>query len=863
MAARLYATAPVFRDTLDEASAALGPLRGRTLVHWCTDPGVDPAELGRTEITQPLLVAFGVALARQLGAWGVVPDAVVGHSVGELTAACAAGLLPLSDTVRFAAARGRAIAGLTERGAMAAVLGADDAVEALIAASGGTLAVAARNAPGRLVLSGTVRAVEDAVAELTARGMAARGLRVSHGFHSPLMEPAAEAVHNAARDLPRGTGRIPLLSTLTADWTSAPDAAHWREHALRPVLFGEAARRLAQDGYDTFVEMGPGTDLSAALRTATADLPGAPTAVLSALPAGHREDGSGRAGLLRTVARLWTLGVAVDHAALTSTGRRVPLPTYPFRRRTYRPGPDAARLLHRVTWTPVPLTPPAGTAPVTLVTGPDAEAVRELSARLAERGVPMTHAGTTSAHTVVHLPRRAAEGTDGSAALTDFRHTVRQFDRAGARRLLVLTEDAHRTGADGEARPRPEQALLTGIALAFPQETEGTRLVCADLSSHDTREQRLDAVLAEVRANGGDIHVTAWRRGTRLLRGVEPLPATAVPDGDGPLPADGVYLITGGTGGLGAALARDLAGRGRPTLVLTGRSAQPPAGLLAELTEFGADAHYRQADVTDERQLDALFAEAPAPDVVFHAAGVVLPGSLRGTGPQDTSRSLAAKAHGTPLLARALDHHGHRPKLCVAFSSVASVLPGAAGALGDYAAANAFLDAFAAAERAAGRRWLALNFGPVARTGLAAAVGDGSLLRAGGVPLAPAEALRALRAACAVDTAHLIIADLTGVDSRLPVSTPARTDIKVSAGAQVPAGPAEVRAPVTRAMPANPAMPATPAMPGTPATPATPAMPVLPGPDPSDDSLPPAVPGAHTPDVARDWDLPELLKDPS
>ncbi|MFJ4691910.1 amino acid adenylation domain-containing protein [Streptomyces sp. NPDC088766] len=804
MAAELHATAPVFRDTLDEACAALGPLRGRTLTHWCTDPGADPAELARTEITQPLLVAYEVALARQLASWGVVPDAVAGHSIGELAAACAAGLLPLPATVRFAAARGRAIAELTERGAMAAVLGADDAVQTLIAASDGALAVAARNAPGRLVLSGTVQAVEDAVAELTARGVTARRLRVSHGFHSPLMEPAARAVHDAAHALTPTAGRIPLLSTLTADWAPAPDAAHWREHTLRPVRFGAAVQRLTEDGYDTFVEIGPGTDLPAALRTATAGRPGAPVTVLSALPAGHRQGSGGRRELLRAVGRLWTRGVTVDHAALAPTGRRVPLPTYPFQRRTYWPGPDAARLLQHVTWTAAPLAPPVDAAPVTLVTGPDAEAVRELSARLAERGVPTARTGTTCAHTVVHLARRAGEDTEAPAAAADFRHTVRQFDRAGARRLLVLTEDAHRTGTDGEARPHPEQALLTGLALAFPQETEGAELVCADLSSLDTRELRLDAVLAEVTATGSGTRVTAWRHGTRLLRGIAPLPATAVPDGDGPLPADGVYLITGGAGGLGAALARDLAGRGRPTLVLTGRSPQPPAGLLAELAEYGADAHYRQADVTDERQLDALLAQAPAPDVVLHAAGVVLPGSLRGTGPQDTDRSLAAKTHGTRLLARALDRHGHRPGLCVAFSSVASVLPDAAGALGDYAAANAFLDAFAAAERAAGRRWLALNLGPIARTGLASALGDGTPARAGGVPLSRAEALRALRAACAVDTAQLVIADLTDADTPPTSSAPVGTDTKVQAEARVPAGPAEHhRAPAT-AVPGDP-----------------------------------------------------------
>ncbi|MFF8195724.1 amino acid adenylation domain-containing protein [Streptomyces bobili] len=771
MAAGLYATASVFRDTLDEASAHLGPLYGRTLTDWCTDPGVDPADLARTEITQPVLVAHAVALARQLGAWGVVPDAVCGHSVGELAAACAAGLLPLSDTVRFAAERGRILAELTEPGAMAAVRGADDAVEAMVAASDGALAVAVRNAPGRLVLSGSVRAVEDAVAELAGRGTAVRRLQVTRAFHSPLMEPAARALYDAARALAPDTGRVPLLSTLTGDWAPVLDASHWREHALRPVEFATAAGRLVEDGFDTFVEIGSGTDLPGYVRLAGSGRPGPAPVALPALPASRGEDGGGRGALLRTVARLWTRGVAVDHAALAPTGHRVPLPTYPFRRRTYWPGPDAARLLHRIAWAPVPLPEPTGRAPVTLVAGSDGEAVRELSVRLAGEGVPVAGAGTQSAHTVVHLAQRADDdsGPDAAAA---FRDTLRLVDRAGAKRLLLLTEDAHRTDVRGEAVPRPGQALLTGLALAVPEESEGTELVCADLSSLDTSEQRLTAIVAELSAPGATgascdpVSVAAWRGGTRLLRGIETFPpGVAASRADGAeeadhLPVDGVYLITGGAGGLGAALARDLAGRGRPTLVLTGRSPHPPAALLAELGALGAVARYRQADVTDERQLDTLLAEAPAPDVVLHLAGVAVAGSLRGTGRDSTVRSLAAKTLGTRLLARALRRHGHRPALCVAFSSVASVLPGAAGGLGDYAAANAYLDAFAAAERAAGRNWLALNLGPVGRTGLAATATARVPLRAGGTPLAPAEAVRAMRAACALDTGQLVLADL-------------------------------------------------------------------------------------------------------
>ncbi|NED20144.1 type I polyketide synthase, partial [Streptomyces sp. SID9913] len=137
----LYATAPVYRATLDEASAALGPVHGRELASWCVDTAPDAGELAATEVAQPLLVAHGVALARQLAVWGVRPDAVVGHSVGELTAACVAGMLSLPDALAFAAERGRLMGASTAPGAMAAVRGADEReVADLVGAAAGSLA---------------------------------------------------------------------------------------------------------------------------------------------------------------------------------------------------------------------------------------------------------------------------------------------------------------------------------------------------------------------------------------------------------------------------------------------------------------------------------------------------------------------------------------------------------------------------------------------------------------------------------------------------------------------------------------------------------------------------------------------------
>ncbi|WP_413787872.1 amino acid adenylation domain-containing protein [Streptomyces anulatus] len=815
----LYRTARVFRDTFDEASALLGPVCGRPLLDWALDPEADPAAQAATEVAQPLLVASGVALARQLRTWGVEPDAVAGHSVGEITAACVGGVLTLREAVRFAAERGRLMGAFTEPGAMIAVRGGEEAVAAAVAGSEGALAVAAFNGPGLQVLSGGVRAVERAAVGLEALGIPTRRLRVSRAFHSPLMRPVADRLADAARALAPQDPSVPLMSTVTAEWQPVLGPEYLREHAERPVLFGAAVERLAREGYDTFVEVGHGATLSGAVRATTqAYATGAPvaladgagtsgatgdpsgsggaTTVLCALPG--RSDGrtdaerlpddghGGRRALLGTIGRLWSLGVPLDRTALDAAHRGIPLPTYPFQRRRYWAGPPASPLLHRVRWEETALpgkTGPAGRS--VLLTGPDSAYVDRLASQLSAEGVRMhvTGDGPPDAVVLVAGPAPGQDTADAlgraqDAALAAFGEALARFDEAGADRLLVLTEDVHATGTVRE-RPRPAHAVLGGLLLALPQETPGASATALDLCSLDTPSQRLTAVLAELAAlagptpggspPGGSAQV-AWRAGRRLVRRFAPLTGgSTAPAGAtrSPLPPDGTFLITGGGGGIGAALARDLAGPGRPTLVLAGRSPRPPVGLAEELRSLGATVHYRVADVSVEGDVDALIAGLPRLDGLFHAAGAVRPGTLRNRRAEETADALAAKTRGSLLLSLALRRHGLDPAVRVAFSSVSAVLPGLAGALGDYAGANAFLDAFAASERHAGRPWQSVNLAALAGTGMAAALGTGAgggsttVRSAGGRPVALAPALAALRTACGVDAAQLLIADLT------------------------------------------------------------------------------------------------------
>ncbi|MFG2555972.1 amino acid adenylation domain-containing protein [Streptomyces sp. NPDC048581] len=796
----LYRSAPVFRDVIDEASSLTGPVLGRSLAEWCLDPRMDPEELARTEVAQPLLVAFGVGLARQLGEWGLVADAVAGHSVGEIAAACVGGALSLAEAVGFAAERGRLVGELALPGAMVAVRGDEATVAELVSASGGSLSVAAVNGPEQVVISGSEDAVDRAVAELTRRGVATRRLRVSHAFHSPLLEPVLAPLADAAKALTVKPAAVPMLSTVTGEWRPGLTPAYWQEHAVQPVRFGAAVARLLDEGYDHFVELGPGNSLGAAVR-AVAGAQGAPdVAVLTAGPApasGRDADSGGARALLETAGRLWARGAVLDRGA---GRRRVPVPTgvptYPFQRTRYWPRrPGEGTVVRRLDWRDAPITPAVGPRVVRLI-GADQPLGRALAERLAGRGVTVLgedgadESVSASADTVVWLAGAEGAGDGGQPATdiglgnelrigTDFGiglgmglgndlgidlsmavsalRPVLDLLTTDLARLLVVTEDAYLTGAPTE-RARPTQALPHGFTLALPEEHPGLAARSIDLSSRDTLDARADALMRELSSahEPGAEGAFAWRSGRRLSR--TPVDVPDVPAALGALPPDGTYLITGGAGGLGSALARDLASRGARELILIGRSETVPDELLTELRAQGARARYQAADVSDAAAVDALFATLPPLDGVFHAAGTVRPGTLRAKTDGEIGQVLAAKVRGTVLLAEALRRYGQVPAVCVAFSSLSSVLPGLAGALGDYAAANAFLDAFAATERAAGRPWQAIGFGPVADAGLAAGSPVRQRLHARGLtPMTTRAAIAALHTAVATDAAHLLV----------------------------------------------------------------------------------------------------------
>ncbi|MGR4849191.1 SDR family NAD(P)-dependent oxidoreductase [Streptomyces sp. LARHCF252] len=338
MGAELRAAFPVFADAFDEVCRYLDDLLPQPLsTVLSAEPGsAEAALVTRTDFTQAGLFAFEVALFRLLEWWGVRADRLVGHSVGELAAAHVSGVLDLPDAARLVAARGRLMQALPDGGAMVALDGTEEEVVAALAEFGAQAAVASVNGPRSVVISGARDAVLAIAAGFEARGRRAVRLRVSHAFHSPLVEPMLDEFLDVARQLTFRPPRIPIVSTVTGRPAEPADLCspeYWARHARLPVRFADAVRRLAGDGVSAYLELGPGPVLTAA---ATDCLPDALTTG-SVLAVVTRSGAYEPETLLSAVARLHVAGAAVDWAAVYagSGARRVELPTYAFQRQRY------------------------------------------------------------------------------------------------------------------------------------------------------------------------------------------------------------------------------------------------------------------------------------------------------------------------------------------------------------------------------------------------------------------------------------------------------------------------------------------------------------------------------------------------
>jgi acyl transferase domain-containing protein/acyl carrier protein len=686
-AAALGVQEPAFRTALDAADAAIVAAGG---------PGVADLLLMRPDgVAVPVedvmdaacgLFALQVALLALYRHWGVEPESVIGHSLGEVAAAYAAGCITLAAAARIVVARTR----LSQQaaGATAALSLDEGAAQAAIDRLGLDIAIAALNGPDSVAVSGDGVAIDRLVADLTGQGIRATRLSVPIAFHGPLMEQPAAALRDALIGLVAEAPHLPMFSTVTATpLTQAPDADYWARNLRARVDFQGAVVSLLSAGTTPiFLEIGAHPALSPAIAR-TALVRGREALVVPGL----RRGADDHIAALTTLGRLYQAGLdTIRWDLLSQAGRVLDLPTYPWqRRRFWHEGSGNAPLLPALATKPVPLYAPGwvqddgagvGAAPLrAMALGPGAGGLADA---LSVQGAPV------DADLVL-----VADGTGDGAAMVA--QATALLTAAVGRVHLLVTQSSPVAGA--------LWGLHRGFALEYP-ERAGHRL----LAGNDSDAAAIAALLArpgvqEFQLQGGVVQ-------RQVLLPIQAAGTAAR------LRGDGTYLVTGGTGGLGRTLCHWLLARGAGHVLLLSRRPDPAGGADPRVTWRAVDCADAGAVTT---LLDELRRTLPPLRGVIHAAGVLDDGILAAQTPARIATVLSAKLDGALLLDRLTQ--ADPLDLFVLNSSLAGLLGAPGQAV--YAAANAGLDALAQVRRGRGQPALSVAWPVLAGPGLAAGGG--------------------------------------------------------------------------------------------------------------------------------------------
>jgi acyl transferase domain-containing protein/acyl carrier protein len=818
MGAQLYLSEPLFRKHVDQCAEFLIPYLGidlKALLYPArrgqNQPGESDATaasalLEQTRYAQPALFVIEYALARLWMSWGIRPEVMIGHSIGEYVAACLAGVFSVDDALRLVAARGRLMQAQPP-GAMLAAFLPEHEVERFLTPK---LSLAAVNGPSLCTISGPPTAIQDVATKLATSGVECRRLHTSHAFHSWMMEPVLDTFTELVGGMELKPPRIPILSNLTGTWmqqSEATDPAYWAKHLRSAVRFGDGLQEILREPSRVLLEVGPGHTLITLARQVF----GRPSdlEVYASLP--HVQDESPDDVFLHaTLGRLWLAGVAIDWNGVHSGERRhrVALPTYPFDRKRYwvEPGPaeygvtakapilskktDIAEWLYIPAWKQVELSrswEENASTSCTLLFVDQCGLGEQMLGQLARQGQRFVavragehfasedgnnytlkpderqHYDLLFQHLLAtnSLPDRIVHlwSVTSHECLAQDRDFVTTAQQVGFFSLLYTAQaigelqiqdrldiavvSNNMQNVSGDEVLSPEKATVLGPCKVIPQEYLSMRTRSIDIvlpTGSLASPELVRRLLAEFPFDEPSA-VIAYRGRHRWSQSYQPLPLAEPRQAHPRLRENGVYLITGGLGGIGLVFAEYLATAVKARLVLTGRTSLPPKSewdqwlqahpaddsisekimKVRSLEALGTEVMVVQADAADPVLMEALIARIMERfdriDGVIHAAGIPGGGMIQMRSRESATQVLSPKVEGTLLLDRLL--RDKELDFFVLCSSINAIYGGLGNV--DYCAANAFLDAYASA--CAGRRrrlTVSINWDPWQEIGMAA-----------------------------------------------------------------------------------------------------------------------------------------------
>lgn len=807
MARGLYETEPVFREWMDRGLDHMAQAHGTDLrALWLPEPGAE-AEADRRllqpSLQLPLLMITEYALAQLWISWGVLPAALIGHSMGENTAACIAGVMSFEDCIGLVRLRGQLFDRVPAGGMLSVPLEPHEFADELAALA---LDLAAVNGPAMSVVSGPDAKLDEFAALMAARDIECQRIAISIAAHSRMLDGILAEFRAYLASIQLNPPQIPIISNrsgLPLTYAEAVSPDYWVQHLRGTVRFADGISRLAADPERIFLEVGPGRAMQAMAKAHQAVQAGQ---VISTLR--HRDHATeDDSFFMAALARVWACGGVIDWDQIWGGARRLrlSLPGYRFQRKRYfierstTAATEAEAELARIEdtadwgWRPawklaspaIEIGPQGPVAPFsqnwllfldemgigarvaerlqglgqrvatvaiadvfadrgegrfTLPVESDREGYEMLLAALIAQGrVPqrILHLWSLTGETTSFRPGSSLLNSQLERGYFGLLHLAQAIgsELPDARLdLIAVCNDALRVA--GEPALAPEKATAAGPIRVIPHEMPNVtaRLVDIRLSGKRGIEACAAMLVEEALAPTG-APVAAWRDDRRFEQSLERVKLDD--DGMAGIPAGSVCLITGGFGGIGQAIARELAPRGA-RLALTTRGPVDDGRVQAALRRLqaeGAEVIAVRADVTSPEDMARAVAEVRARfgalDVVLHAAGVVRDSLIAAKTDDDSWDVLAPKLLGTRALIQALA--AQPPGMTVLFASTSSVIAPAGQA--DYVAANEYLNAVARSAPAALGRVLAVNWGVWADTGMAARALGLDIAVAAGTPV--------------------------------------------------------------------------------------------------------------------------------